>query len=219
MHWDHPGVKQKNNLLYLRTAKTASSFIAHWCGISGIPCTYNQLLVDHPFNLNYIKKANFIFTSVRNPYRRAYSCYKYFQQDPRWTKDFGKFTFSEFLDLDFALIRNIHLRTHIQPISYYLKPLMNKIDYIIKIENLEEHMLDLFKRFESKVAWVTPHIKYETMYDKAELRKVYEDENIREKVKEAYRDDFIKFNYTYDDYKNLYPEIGLKKEDTSTVKL
>ena len=88
-------MKQKNKILFLRTAKTASSFIAHWGSINGLRITNNQTFVNHKHNQTMIDNSNFIFTSVRNPYRRAYSCYKYFMKG-KWKNDFKVKTFRDF---------------------------------------------------------------------------------------------------------------------------
>ena len=64
-------------------------------------------------------------------------------------------------------------------------------------------------------------IVYETHYYKPDMDKEFENKEIRDLCYEKYKDDFFKFDYSYDDWTDLYPEQSfLKKEkDEPTVKL
>ena len=81
-------------------------------------------------------------------------------------------------------------------------------------------MLYIVKKFEPELKWIQPFIMYDTGYDKKELEEVYQEASLRDKVAEVYQDDFIKFNYKFSDYKNLYTEKNLDKETKNpTVRL
>jgi len=215
-------VKQKNKLLHVRTAKTASSAVQEWCNLNKILSTDNQTWLSNYKNQLKLNndEFNILFTSVRNPYRRAYSQYKYLIKDNNWKKYCNPKSFKEFLEFDFKKIENQHLASHMLPVAYYLGPYLNKITHIIKVERLFEDIQIISDLYGLQLP-IDQRIVYETHYHKPDMDKEFEDKSIRDLCYKKYKDDFFAFNYSYDDWTDLYPEQSfLKKEkDEPTVKL
>lgn len=215
-------MKQKNNILYIRTSKTASSSTARWCRLNQIKVTDNLIWLSDPKNKSTLedKSFNVLITTVRNPYRRAYSQYKYFIKDKRWNEIFKPKSFKEFLEYDFKKISNKHCATHMTPVAYYLGPYLNKIDHFIKAERLYEDIQIICDLYDLKVT-KDQNIFYETHYHKPDMDKEFEDKTIRDLCYNKFKDDFFAFNYSYDDWTNLYPEQSFLKQekDEPTVKL
>jgi len=67
------------SLLYVRTAKTASSSVNAWMGPK-TGSTFNQRFLTEPPNDLKVSKAleynHYIFTTVRSPFTRAISCWQ-----------------------------------------------------------------------------------------------------------------------------------------------
>jgi hypothetical protein len=197
-------------ILHVRTSKTASTALQTWVGINQefIKSTDNTKWLNQPNNQNKLqdKQFNIYITSVRNPYRRAYSQYKYLIRDNNWKKYCTPQSFKEFLEIDFTKINHQHLSTHMTPISYYLgKSLNGKTVHYLKAERLYEDIGILCKTYDLKPP-KEKKIIYETHYYKPEMNEQFKNKEIRELCYNKYKDDFINFNYNKEDYKDLYPE-------------
>lgn len=177
--------------LYIRTAKTGSSTIAHWCKEFDTPFTKNSIALEEKENaekLNYhFKENHFLFYSIRNPYERAVSCWQQCLTS-KWMND--SFTFEKFLDLDFKDSVNEHMRTHIIPLTEYLGPWIDKVDFIIRLENF----LPCMKRLcdELEISYKDPGHHYRGTYDRS--NKCLNSLN-KKKIEERYKADFEFFGY------------------------
>ena len=218
-------MKQKNKLLHVRTAKTASSALQVWVNLNQefIKSTDNTKWLHTPNNEQKIKDKQFnvFITSVRNPYRRAYSQYRYLIRDNNWKKYCRPKSFEEFLEIDFTKIKNQHLSTHMTPVSYYLGESLNdKTVHYLKAERLYEDIGILCEIYDLKPPEEN-RIVYETHYYKPDMDKEFENKEIRDLCYEKYYDDFYNFDYSYDDWIKLYPEQNLEKANPEipTVKL
>lgn len=194
-------------LLYVRTAKTASSAVTDWCRARNIMTTNNQKWILNPENQKILTSRSVYFTTVRNPYRRAFSQYKYWKRGG-WRPIIKTDTFLDFLNYDME--KNLsdrypHEKSHMTPVYYYLKDILHQIKYIFKVEELDKELPKLIEEFGLSKHAKLP-IVYETHYYKPQMDEAYKSKEIRDLVYERYKDDFINFNYDKDDYKNLYPE-------------
>ena len=213
-------MKQKNKLLHVRTAKTASSNIQNWCELNKIVSTDNMTWLSNYKNQLKLNNPEFniLFTSVRNPYRRAYSQYRYLKNDANWRKRCDPKSFKDFLKFDFTELSHEHLQTHNTPVAYYLDKYLNKITHFIKVEKLYED-LQIICDLYNLILPQKQAIVYETHYHKPEMDKEFENKEIRDLCYEKYKDDFLTFNYSYDDWTDLYPEQSFlrKKKDESKI--
>lgn len=204
-------------ILHVRTSKTASTALQRWVGINEefIKATDNTKWLNHPNNQNKLQDKQFsiFITSVRNPYRRAYSQYKYLKQDTTWCLYLKRInnkldTFKDFLEIDFTKLDHdhIHLATHMTSVSYYLgESLNNKTIHYLKAETLYKDIDMLCELYNLNLP-KQRNIIYETHYYKPEMNEQFKNEEIRELCYNKYKDDFINFNYDKEDYKDLYPE-------------
>jgi len=177
--------------LYIRTSKTGSSTVAYWCKELQIPTTKNTVALEEKDNLeklNYhFKEDHFLFYSIRNPYDRAISCWHQCIAS-NW-KD-GSFTFEEFLDLDFQDSVHEHMRTHIIPLTEYLGPWIDKVNYVIRLENF----LSCMKRLsdELEIPYKDPGKHYVGGYDRSNN---YLNSLNKKKIEKKYQADFEFFGY------------------------
>ena len=185
------------SLLYVRTAKTASSSVAAWMGPK-TGHTFNQRFLTEPPNDLKISKAleynHYLFTTVRNPFTRAISCW---QQSMRscWIPKDSPFEF--FLDQDFSKIENTHNKTHVIPLTEYLDPYFNKIKKFVKIEQLEKDLREIEEKFgmENRPIKAYNRGTYRTPRDGFDYKSFYTKERI-ERVIDKYFDDFMAFDYS-----------------------
>jgi len=123
------------SLFYIRTSKTGSSTVNDWCGVN-ISTTDNRDFLDSKNNYYMVNaaidKGSTLFTTVRNPFTRAISCW---QQAIRmsWIKDTR--TFEEYFRWDYRTCTP-HAYTHNCSITEYLSPFLGKIKIFIKMEEL-----------------------------------------------------------------------------------
>lgn len=177
--------------LYIRTSKTGSSTIAHWCKEFQIPTTKNTVSLDQKDNLeklNYhFKEDHFLFYSIRNPYDRAVSCWHQCIAS-NWKDE--SFTFEEFLDLDFEDSVHEHMRTHLIPLTEYLGPWIDKVNYVIRLENF----LSCMKRLsdELEIPYKDPGYHYRGCYDRSNN---YLNSLNKKKIEKKYQADFEFFGY------------------------
>lgn len=180
------------NLLYIRTAKTASSTVNDWCG-PNLSVTFNQRFLDHEPNEKNIKigldRKDYLFTTVRNPFTRALSQW---QQSLRknWLKK--DTSFDDFLEWDFRSAKSEHIDTHICSLTEYLAPILCKINKIIKIENLQKELTDLEEKFKLEKR----RIGY---FNKSSFKINYKEFYTPERVKKLmsrYEEDFDTFQYS-----------------------
>ena len=184
-------------LLYVRTAKTASSSVAAWMGPK-TGHTFNQRFLTEPPNDLKISKAleynHYLFTTVRNPFTRAISCW---QQSMRscWIPKDSPFEF--FLDQDFSKIENTHNKTHVIPLTEYLDPYFNKIKKFVKVEQLEKDLREIEEKFGMEKRPIKAYNRgnYRTPRDGFDYKSFYTKERI-ERVIDKYFDDFMAFDYS-----------------------
>jgi len=181
-------------ILYIRTAKTASSTLNNWCG-SDVDVTFNQNFLDVPPNKPQIDaaidKGAYLFTTVRNPFTRAISCW---QQSVRsnWIKK--DVSFQEFLEMDFESLPTNHAITHNIPLADYLEPYMDKINNFVKVEKLEEELPKIASQFGLKKKVIGNNNASNFMKDKT-LNQVYNNET-KQLVLDKYSKDFEAFGYS-----------------------
>jgi hypothetical protein len=177
--------------LYIRTSKTGSSTVAHWCKELQIPTTKNTVELEEKDNLeklNYhFKEDHFLFYSIRNPYDRAVSCWHQCIAS-NWKDE--SFTFEKFLDLDFQDSVHEHMRTHLIPLTEYLGPWIDKVNYVIRLENF----LSCMKRLsdELEIPYKDPEYHYRGGYDRSNN---YLNSLNKKKIEKKYQADFEFFGY------------------------
>ena len=180
--------------LYIRTSKTGSSSISEWCKSYSIPQTNNVRFLTFDENqnriYNHFKKDDLLFTSIRNPYERAISCW---QQaiTSKWVP--RECSFEKFLDVDFSIINKEHYRTHVIPLTEYLEPVLDKIQFIIRLENLENCLKRLSD--ELNLEYRAPGHFYAGGYNKKDFQNKYLNPLNKKKIEEKYKADFEYFGY------------------------
>jgi len=182
-------------LLYVRTAKTASSTMNAWIGVDA-PVTFNQRFLTEPQNKNLIDQAiakgHCLITTVRDPWTRAISCW---QQSLRSAWIDHRTSFKDYLKIDFHKFDSLHTITHNVSLVEYLDPYMDKIDRFLKTEKLDVELPALAKEFGLKKDKVIGSYNKSKFMDDKALKDVY-DEEARELVLKKYKDDFDAFNYS-----------------------
>jgi len=127
------------SFLYVRTAKTGSSTVNDWCG-PNIVATNNIKFLNYDKNKELIEEAvanrHTLFTTVRNPFTRAVSCWQECIRSNWLAKDTS---FEDYFDLDYKKVSE-HCYTHNCPISEYLSPYLGKVKLIIKMEELSNSL-------------------------------------------------------------------------------
>ena len=185
------------SLLYIRTAKTASSSVNAWMGPK-TGSTFNQrFLTESPNDLKISKALeynHYLFTTVRNPFTRAISCW---QQSLRssWIPKDSPFEF--FLDQDFSKITDTHNKTHVIPLTEYLDPYFNKIKKFVKVEQLEKDLREIEETFGMEKRPIKAYNRgtYRHPRDGFDYKSFYTKERI-ERVIDKYFDDFMAFDYS-----------------------
>jgi len=185
------------SLLYVRTAKTASSTVNAWMGPK-TGTTFNQRFLTEPPNDLKMSKAleynHYLFTTVRNPFTRAVSCW---QQSIRssWIPKDSPFEF--FLDQDFSKITNTHNKTHVIPLVEYLEPYLCDINKVVKVEQLEKDLREIEEKFGMEKRPIKAYNRgtYRTPRDGFDYKGFYTKERI-DRVLDKYADDFIAFDYS-----------------------
>ena len=155
--------------------------------------TNNDYFLSNNENQNILNKNNFFFTSVRHPYRRSISSYEYGLKE-KW---FEKISFLDFLDIDFTKGNfSERVESHCMPLSFYLKDVFNKINFTIKVENIQEDMNKLCSIFHVDFVNMS-EIIYETPYDKNKIKNILS-EDVKNLIYKRYYDDFNMFKYHKD---------------------
>ena len=195
--------------LFVRTSKTGTSFVNTHLHPLGVSSTFNAEFLDSEVNLEIISKQSnaFKFTITKNPYDRAYSCWRSLTQTPSTIvqTNFANnyllppdLSFIDFLESDFYkdFNTNLHTLTHIIPVSEYLGDYIEQVDFVMKIENIKHDMIHL----SNKIGFNIPHNFdwrpiYETPYDPLEKQKFLSDPKIIKAINEKYHNDFEIFGY------------------------
>lgn len=180
--------------LYLRTSKTGSSTLTEWLRPYNIPSTNNVRYLSFHENENlfneHFKNDHFIFTSIRNPYERAISCWQQAIASA-WIE--RECSFEKFLDLDFQGFESEHARTHLIPLTEYLYSVLDKIQFIIRLENLENCLRSLCEQL--KIEYHQPGHVYSGGYNKKEFLNKYLNPLNKKKIEKKYKSDFEYFGY------------------------
>lgn len=185
------------DIFYLRTAKTGSSSLSHWCYQHQTHITNNMLPLDKGENAGLKEKLSekkyFVFTSVRNPFTRALSCWKQSMRINWIGKDVS---FEDFLDIDFHKILHPHYMTHTIPLADYLKNYLGRLDKVVKLETIQEDMDDICKTLNLEKS----KIRHDRLgkYDREECLNFYNNPEIVDKVRKVYAVDFEAFDYSKD---------------------
>ena len=134
------------------------------------------------------------FTTIRNPFTRAISCW---QQSMRshWIPKDSPFEF--FLDQDFSKITDTHNKTHVIPLTEYLDPYFNKIKKFVKVEQLEKDLREIEETFGMEKRPIKAYNRgtYRHPRDGFDYKSFYTKERIQ-RVIDKYFDDFMAFDYS-----------------------
>ena len=182
------------------------------------PRQYQQFkYTDYVLNASFRHDDYFQWTVIRNPWERLFSCYLFLIHDPVQNKE-KPYSLSSPVYLRYYLCRNQIWR--LKPVTFedfikYIGKLPNsfsdghflpqhyffdikKMDFIVRFENLEADLLELFSiivpDFEIK--------KFEKIYqssislEKKDYRDYYTDE-MREIIARKYARDIELFNYKF----------------------
>ena len=185
------------DIFFLRTAKTGSSSLSHWCHLHQTYITNNMIPLDKGNNAGLkeklAEKKYYTFTIVRNPFTRAISCWKQAMRIQWIGKDMS---FKDYLEIPFHQILDPHYKTHNIPLADYLGEYVQQLDKIVKLETIQEDM-DLIC---DELNLEKTKIRHDRLgkYDKEEEYQVYNDSSIVDKIKELYAVDFETFNYSKD---------------------
>jgi hypothetical protein len=204
--------------LFISTSKCATSYIRWQFKDTGMIGTDNVVWLTDDYNNNILRKhkKSFKFTIVRNPYSRAYSCWKYattkilptpttkYQQQHGGHALPPNMTFEDFLKLDMyqAYYDNkisLHALTHILPLFDYLKTHMKIIDYFAKVETLQQDVTWIAE----KIGWTGTVSSDTIVYDtpQANLQEktlLLQDPKIIALINQRYQQDFVNFGYSTD---------------------
>ena len=142
-------------------------------------------------NQRKLKKAldnkYLIFSSTRNPYDRAWSCYQKMLHEKRTLKNL---TFENFLSIDYSKYE--YDWAHTVPITTYLFTWIHLINFWIRFENINED----FKTLCDKFGWHKPLKKINvSVYNEEEKYINLSNKNIRSLIEEKYKKDFDFFGY------------------------
>lgn len=178
-------------VLYVSIPKTASSSILISLKRNCLDNWQRFTTNNHdPYHLliqnNHIDNTVFKFTTVRNPYTRAYSYFKHFN-----LHNSLNFSFKQFLQ--YLYDKNDYLSVITKFVFYDQSHFIshdNKlaVDKIYKFENLDSLKKDLN---------INLIIHNKGNYTTDEYYEEYDSETI-EIVKDMYKEDFINFNYSTD---------------------
>ena len=165
--------------------------LSRWCKEFQIPTTKNTISLEEKDNLeklNYnFKNEHFLFYSVRNPYERAISCWHQCIAS-KWMP--STFKFEQFLEFDFKNSEHEHMRTHIIPLTDYLGPWIDKVDFVVRLENFIPCMKRLSDELE--IPYKDPGKHYVGGYDRSNK---YLNPLNKKKIEEKYKADFEFFGY------------------------
>lgn len=162
---------------------------------------YTNLLCRPPQHFTYREKEKiigkdaikdyFVFAVVRNPYSRLVS--EFVKIRERHKID----SFNDFVDLNLYRItdydRQFNYQGHLETQTYYLLDndnTLNSINKIFKYENLEE-CYEMIKQIHPGIPFIHSN-SASNPYD----YRVFYTEDIRKKVYDFYKDDFVNFGYS-----------------------
>lgn len=138
----------------------------------------------------------FKFTVVRNPYARLYSAYRYLEKSPheedrQWFKEnIAGLSFREFV-LDWLDNNKLLEWKHFSPQFLYVIDSYGSlnVDYVAHLETIDEDLEKI-----QSCSGVVINLPHENKSKNVEEEEVYCDE-MKEKVFDLYRDDFLRFGY------------------------
>jgi len=133
-----------------------------------------------------------IYTMVRNPFTRLTSAFLHEKRKGRTDYDFGTFL-KKSNNLDLVLL----------PQSYYINAGNVDVSFIGRYENFKEDVSNIFTQI--GIQSTIPHLNRNPLYDKHPdlnqqryYKYMYNEEWMKDWVRERYKDDFKQFNYELD---------------------
>lgn len=185
------------DIFFLRTAKTGSSSLAHWCHLHQTHITNNMVPLDKGDNAGLkeklAEKKYYTFTIVRNPFTRAISCWKQAMRIQWIDKDMS---FKDYLEIPFHKILDPHYMTHTIPLTDYLGEYVHQLDKVVRLETVQQDMdqiCDELNLEKTKIRHDRPG-----KYHQQQEYQMYKDLDIVNKVREVFAVDFETFNYSKD---------------------
>lgn len=199
------------NPLLITTSKCATSLIRYHF-FTSISYTQNTDWLTSKKNLENFRKnkKSFKFSVVRNPYDRAFSCWKHgtttsfpFDYKPGFLSKKGShflppsLEFEDFLKLNLYtdLDLSLHAITHCIPISEYLNNFIKTINFFIKVENLESDINFVSEKIGYDKKFNNQIIMHNSSYTDEEKNFLLSDQKILNLINVKYKKDFINFNY------------------------
>lgn len=196
--------------LFIRTSKCATSVISILLEPK-IEETRNYFFLDHEVNRRILRENRhlFKFSIVRDPYNRAFSCWKYAtttcsggnaKMDTGFIDNYllpPTLDFVDFLSFNLEEKFNLcsHSSTHIMPITDYLGAFVKNIDYFMRVENIQNDLLKIADMVGFNYKTEDCTIVYPTPYEKEEKVKLLSDRKIIDLINQKYKNDFITFKY------------------------
>lgn len=196
-------VRCGNNAYYLVLWKCACSSINK--EIERKIGKINRVELGNKNKIEKLRKNNFIFTFVRNPYNRVLSTYldKIKGQSNRSSYMFNNvlkgisgsdLTFKEFVDIIIKVPDRL-LDPHLKPCYKLIEENVGSVDFVGKLENMKEDWKFIRAVLNYK------DIKKENSNKKGYNLKDYYTKEIAEKVYNKYKKDFEMFSYNKDEAK------------------
>lgn len=163
-------------------------------------------------NFSNIKETDYIVKIVRNPYHRAVSSFIHLIRLSYAPYFHGDMSFVDFINKINQMNRNVD--HHAKPqISNFEKANPNRINRIIKLENLQEEIEQLNKDFNLNLSFKTEsphHIKKDVEFKEFVGRtphhqiknvpeyKYFYDDEIKQLVTNTFKEDIELYGYSYD---------------------
>ena len=168
--------------------------------------THIQALVEKQINV----KNFFKFSIIRNPWDRVVSFYKHCKyneydsymkrniapnkQMPQYVVDARNMSFKEFANKYCKTHFNSDKRT--KPFMFFNKEFF--LDYVIRLEHLEEDFLKIQDRLQIKLDSKLPHKNNSDLFLERKPYSDYYDEETKALVEKLFEWDIKKFGYTFE---------------------
>lgn len=184
----------RQGCIFIHIPKCAGTSVAH--ALYGKP-PWHFSISDALFinTLKFCRPDYFSFATIRDPYARLYSIYRYAQIDQQkfWLsplKPIASMQFDEFVNgLTPAIVAGFpFLRTQT---SYISCVTTRAVDAVVKVEEFPSALAPVFDRYGIGLTDL-PHLNATPATEK--LDNAY-DRRLRTKVEALYRADFVGFNY------------------------